>query len=607
MDPSQNRVPTSWNSGVGLDNIYTTASMRHSNAAAAFGPTAGAFVPTPPSPEPEYQNYSRQPIPHLATAYFDAQRPPTPPRHFQDNRFVDQHHFHDPRFAPATVQPPRPCSPYVSPYAPSYAPPYVPPYAPSVAPPYGPPYGQVHHGLYPAPYLMQQQPPQPTPPIQLWPTDTRTTDKITQKKQEEYRKKGEEARRRLTSSRQSTSLQDLVNVPPTNPMPGLTQAYQLTPNPRGKRKSVSKANKAPTQPPSHRRTLPLYEHVTQQSQAISPFSHVPHHLSSIPGYNLEHQPPSPFPSFNSQPQQFLSSTYGQQKPYTHITPPLGTYSQPQLQASGSPVSYAGSMNYYPYSPTFPLQGEEKPEVLPAPTVGSEDLYQPITSAYANYKWPVKLYELRPDPTIDFAQIYLENWFSARIYRSSYTWHAHTTSGFIKNGSRFSILVLHNAANPFTWGDEKTSSTSIGVYGRYANAHNEIHWTTIAPSISNLLAEMVENGVLEEKEKWTFNMPKATEKRFHHAYWHAANMLPLGGMLNSSMLPEKPHDALNDDEMDEEEFEFTKEDLQTGEENEHGKVIWKRIEEDVGGLNIDALKSDHVVTGGKEVELERGVY
>lgn len=140
-----------------------------------------------------------------------------------------------------------------------------------------------------------------------------------------------------------------------------------------------------------------------------------------------------------------------------------------------------------------------------------------------------------------------------------------------------------------------------MYGRYAHAHNEIHWTTISPSISTLFTEMQKKGNLKLKQKWTSDMPKASEKRFHRAYWLAANMLKLGGLLNSGILPERPHDALDDEEMDDEEFVFTVEELQTGEENERSEDIWNDIVEKMKGMDLDDLGSEHVVTGGKEME------
>lgn len=116
-----------------------------------------------------------------------------------------------------------------------------------------------------------------------------------------------------------------------------------------------------------------------------------------------------------------------------------------------------------------------------------------------------------------------------------------------------------------------------------------------------MAGMLEEGVTELKQKWSFNEFKASEKRFHRAYWLAANMLPLKGLLNNRMEAEKPHDAPEDEEMDGEEFEFTAEELQTGEENEEGEESWKKILDEVGGLSVDELGGDHVVTGGKEKE------
>ena len=371
-------------------------------------------------------------------------------------------------------------------------------------------------------------------------------DEETRQKQEKYRLKGEEARRRrsLPSQKKSRSSQRSADAPPMYPTPQLQEAHQLNLNSQRKRRSLPQPTTTPAQPSSSQ------------------------HIFSTQS------------SFIPQPQQA----------YNNSSPAPNLFGQSQFQGNINPVSYQA---------TFSIQ-EEDENILPARPEDPEEIYQPITSNYTDYKWPVKLYELRASPTLDFAQTYLDGWLSSHVFKTSYyTWHSHSTFGFIKNGNRLSILVLHNAANPFT--AETTSSTSLGVYGRYAHAHNEIHWTTITPGISNLMAGMLEEGVTELKQKWSFNEFKASEKRFHRAYWLAANMLPLKGLLNNRMEAEKPHDAPEDEEMDGEEFEFTAKELQTVEENEEGEESWKKILDEVGGLSVDELGGDHVVTGGKEKE------
>ncbi|KAE8830071.1 hypothetical protein HRS9139_06695 [Pyrenophora teres f. teres] len=722
MDPSQGRVPAAWHSGMDLAGIQDTASMRTHNAATSSGQIAGAFVPTPPSPEPDYQNYNHQSQLILPTAYFNGQRPPTPPRHDQDNQFVDQHHWYDPRFVPAAAQSHQPRSPYESPYAPSESPyalsrsPYAPFHASSYIPSYAPTDGQAHQdgSLYyepmrqtaaaaqshapgtpryssPLPLLIQQQPlqtppqatPQVTPPIQLWPTDTRMVDATSKKKQEVYKNKGEERRKSISSRKQSTSSQVSGTAPPKRPAPILPKPSQLTVTTRGKRKSISQADSAPTQPPSLRSIIPAYSSTPQQQPPPQP-----------EGFPLFH-PVVPIPNlgFYPQPQQTPYFNNDQQQPHNHSSPILDRYDHIQYQVNSGLVPYTQHTQYsqqpqfphhtqhpqfphhsqhlqfpyshhlqfpysqhpqfpysqcpqFPYSqhPQFPqlsqhpqytnafdyqqesqfphsqhpqyantfgyqrcqttstssVQAEEEvQDAPPSPIADTEDISQHISSIYTDYKWPVKLYQLNPTPSFDFAQTYLDEWFTYHIYNSTeYSWHSHTTTGFIKNGNQYSFLVLHNAANPFTQGEERTSSTSIGVYGRYAHAHDQIHWTTIAPCIKTLMAGMLQDSVSELKETWTFDMPKASERRFHRAYWHAARMLPLRGLLNSGREPDKPHDALEDPEMQDEQFGFTVDELQTGEPNEKSEEIWEAIVQEMEGRDMDTLGGDHVVTGGQ---------
>lgn len=218
---------------------------------------------------------------------------------------------------------------------------------------------------------------------------------------------------------------------------------------------------------------------------------------------------------------------------------------------------------------------------------------------------MKLYELdsASDTKFEFAETYVEDWLKENVYSSEgHKWHAHVTAGFIKDGNRFSILVLHNAANPFEWGPPVETTTTIGVYGRFAHTHDEIHWTTITPSIPDLFKERMELSV---KQKWDCDMPKASEKRFHRAYWLAANMLPLKGILNRCEAHEEPHDAVEAGEM-EEEFEAGEEDLECcwsdgPTSDEDCEKAWQRVLDNVDGKDMDSLGYEHIVIGGLERE------
>jgi hypothetical protein len=258
---------------------------------------------------------------------------------------------------------------------------------------------------------------------------------------------------------------------------------------------------------------------------------------------------------------------------------------------------------------LPLYPSQHPPHTPTPLPPSslniidlETIPQHITRNYDEYRWPVKLYQLQAEKDFDFAECFLENHFQQNIYDSNeHKWHAHTTKGFIKDGNRLSILVLHNAANPFEWGIPPVSTTSIGVYGLYAHEHNEIHWTTIAPSIPEWFDSCSDRGYLTVKQKWHPDM-KASEKRFHRAYWLAANMLPLNRILNNSLAPEKPHGLLEDDEGDS--FVVTEEDLQYKWTEgtvtvENSEKIWQKLVDEVDALSLESLDFEHLATGGSE--------
>ena len=214
---------------------------------------------------------------------------------------------------------------------------------------------------------------------------------------------------------------------------------------------------------------------------------------------------------------------------------------------------------------------------------------------------MKLYELRPDTKFEFSQTYMDDWFEKNAYSSNrYKWHSHTTVGFIKGGNRFSVLVLHNAANPFQWGQQVETTTSVAVYGRYAHTHEEMRWTTVSPWILDFFKECKDFTV---KEQWGYDMPKASDRRFHRAYWLAANMLPLGGLLNRCMTHEQPHDAIKEEEP-EEEFRISKEDLQCQWSDgappaAHCEKVWQRILDEVEGRDVRRLGSDHIAIGGTE--------
>jgi hypothetical protein len=231
--------------------------------------------------------------------------------------------------------------------------------------------------------------------------------------------------------------------------------------------------------------------------------------------------------------------------------------------------------------------------------------QELTLKYEEYKWPVTLYDISPNTGFDFAQSWLEDLFTTNnLHPPTYKWHAHTTRGFLESSTRTSFLVLHNAADPFEWGPAPTSTTSIGVYGRFWNEHSEIHWKTFAPDIKWLLAAAAQQGCISVTKQWKSDMAKASERRFHKAYFMAATMGPIKDLLRHGGLSDLVHDAV---ESEEEWFEISGDDLQGGENwgNTAGESAeaWERVLErnEEVGFEIEGYGGfDHVVTGSSEM-------
>jgi hypothetical protein len=215
-----------------------------------------------------------------------------------------------------------------------------------------------------------------------------------------------------------------------------------------------------------------------------------------------------------------------------------------------------------------------------------------------------LYEIHPNRQYDFAQSFIESFFDQNIYSSSqFKWHAHTSPGFIKDGNRRSLIVLHNAANPFTWGiDSINTSTIIGVYGRHAHEHDEIRWTTIAPGLKAFFQTLIDQEYIRLKLEWRPDM-KASEKRFHRAYWLAANRLPLRGLLNHGLEVGPVHDQPV--EVDEG-VVFSVEDLSTGWDGEDVEMdgersarMWQGILDEMERYEFEELGGEYMDIGGSE--------
>jgi hypothetical protein len=254
-------------------------------------------------------------------------------------------------------------------------------------------------------------------------------------------------------------------------------------------------------------------------------------------------------------------------------------------------------------PIFNSNSEAPPN--PQPT-DWDTLPQDITTSYEDYKWSVTHYLIDPNGAYDFAQSWLEDLFAINVRPPNYTWHAHSSYGFIKDGTRFSFVALHNASDPFERGMPSTSTTSIGVYGRHWHDHEEIHWKTFTPDIRSLLQWCENQNAISVKQKWTTDMPLASDKRFHRAYWLAATRGPVRGLLNHGVIDDMPHDVVEGDV--DADFKVSEADLMR--EWEGGNVVtreeaddaWQRVlEENRNRGDLEGIWYEHVITGSSEWE------
>jgi hypothetical protein len=290
----------------------------------------------------------------------------------------------------------------------------------------------------------------------------------------------------------------------------------------------------------------------------------------------------------------------------YYEPVMSQYPQPNPLTTKEQSQQGVSLGLqeHAYQPIMLDESHAPSQKLKSPSSSSpvdwDVIEQPLVTNYEDYKWSVTLYEIDRNGQFAFAQSWFEQLFEMNLKSDEYKWHTHTTTGYIKDGDRFSLLVLHNAANPFEWGMPPDVTTSIGVYGRHWYEHNEVHWMTFAPDIRWLLKWCEDRGGITMRRKWNCTMTKASDKRFHRAYWLAANQQHLGGLLNHGGLSDKPHNAVEDDSQDD--FEITEEDLTcawtvTADDAEQA---WRRIlqaNEDYGHVPDEGY--EHVVTGCSE--------
>lgn len=260
-------------------------------------------------------------------------------------------------------------------------------------------------------------------------------------------------------------------------------------------------------------------------------------------------------------------------------PPVNTYQSPYDDQGHT----GAALNNF-YSDT----AVSKLSIIKLPPPTADELPQAIVGEHEDYKWSVFRYQLQPKG-YDFAQRWVQELFDTTLSAEYNARHVtHVSQGFIKDGDRYSIIVLHNAANPFEYEPSPTSTVTIGVYGYYWHQHNEIHWTTLASDQRHLFVQCIQGGWLVEKYKWTYDA-KPSERRFHRAYWMAANRLDMRGLLNRGPSNDKPHDGLEElCEDTDQDFSISEDDLTNEWEVTDIMAVaaWQKVQDEIAGLGED---------------------
>jgi hypothetical protein len=253
---------------------------------------------------------------------------------------------------------------------------------------------------------------------------------------------------------------------------------------------------------------------------------------------------------------------------------------------------------YVYDNSSVVSVEQQTFWSDVPASFSEDINQPITTDYESYRWPVKLYTVDKEKT---GHTFAESWIQAicGMLQDGIKWHTHATQGFIQGGTQLSFLVLHNAVNPFKYGNPPKHTTSIGCYGFYEQQHFDIRWTTVAMDLRELLKGLVDDGLITEAQKWHPNM-KPLQKRFHRAYWLAATMSPLRTILNRKS-DEAVVESIEAVELHDEDFGISELDLNNDGcelSRQEAERRWRECEEIAEG-ETPGDAPEHIVTGSSE--------
>lgn len=278
-----------------------------------------------------------------------------------------------------------------------------------------------------------------------------------------------------------------------------------------------------------------------------------------------------------------------------------------------------------------------PTLAPPPHIPKEEAdpdryyFQKIVDDYHQYKWSIMLYSVIFEPRYVDLERYFESGAGpdgpihvderskgSEIKQACYTaqdfvvklislyddptkfiWSAHVTPGFIKYGDIASLIIINNGCKPYP---ETTSSTTFGFHQFNAN---KITWWTVDPGMGPAITTFLDEGRILLRGAWGRNM-RATEKRFHRAYWLAANDKPLGGLLNRGhdeewrKLDKELQDAgalFDESDLDDEEDRkdmvingdeegYTPENSGVDNSEEDAKLAWMDVEAVVGPSPMD---------------------
>ncbi|EAT83989.2 hypothetical protein SNOG_08821 [Parastagonospora nodorum SN15] len=535
----------------------------NNNATAQPGPSRlpqlDGYQPHPATPLPHYGQvgaFSGYPDAAVSSQPGYHHQPPTPPGHEDDVQKLLDWHAQQHAQHQASEQVPRTIDPNGYANRHNYAGSFNPPQAP----------------------LPDAAPPRPvTPPHHYAPTLANAAigpspghdgitpiDEETIRKQQEYVKNAQRSAERRRQKKLSSASSKAGSMAPP-------QAVLST-----KRKRSTKKSTGSTSTPGPKRRKPL---VMQHGLPDADEMYAPHHGG------LAHAP-----------------THDQDNSGFGILYPVH---QPQAGPTNFMPSYAPIFNTSIFDVPRNQRLLSPPEPAPPARIDWDTQPQDITANYADYKWSVILFQLHKACGFEFAESWLDNLVQTNnLGPPSHRWHAHSSRGFIQDGDALSFIALHNAADPFEWGLSPTSTTSIGVYGRFWQDRDEMIWRTFAPGFSSLLDYCQHMGGISVKQTWKFDNPKASERRFHRAYWLSARMQPTkdllhhSGMETGEMLVEMYDDG----------FEVSEKDLRSEKDwnrtEEQSQDAWNAVlekNEEIGDVLDGGARFEHVFIGSTEVD------